>query len=100
MGAVNSTEAATAVAQQNIIAIQSLPKDDIGKPRSAAECPIPHVARQLQEQSPGSVADCPVLGGESASAGVDKFISECPLTEEERQAYVTDKVDPLNMVCQ
>ena len=98
MGAVNSTEAAAAVAQQNILTTTSLSPDGSGEQRSAAECPIPHVARQMQGKSLGSIADCPVLGSEQAPAGSDNFISECPMTEEERQAYVTDKVDPLNMV--
>ena len=90
MGAVNSTEAATAVAQQNIVTMKPLDVTSVDR-RSAAACPVPGVG--LQGKYSGSISDCPVLGGE-ASGG--KFMSECPMSEEERRA--TDQVDPLNMV--
>ena len=92
MGAVNSTEAATAVAQQNIVTIMPLDVTSVDH-RSATACPVPGVGRQGKYS--GSISDCPVLGGE-ASGG--KFMSECPMSEEERQAYATDQVNPLNMV--
>ena len=92
MGAVNSTEAATAVAQQNIVTIMPLDVTSVDH-RSATACPVPGVGRQGKYSV--SISDCPVLGGE-ASGG--KFMSECPMSEEERQAYATDQVNPLNMV--